>query len=117
MKGFLIGIFYSIQGLFQFLNSVLIIPFSLTHPWGSGRMKEDPPVTNCGFVYLLLTAVIGLTGLVMFTVAARRYTYRVRDEGQFRQYAIEEIYEKYITQRVENTHIQYSSSDEHSQGN
>ena len=110
MKGVLIGIFLSIRGLFQFLNSITIIPLSLKHPWAVGKMIEDPPVTNCGFVYLLLTFVVGLTGLIMFSLAAKRYTYRVRDEGQFRQYAIEEIYERYITQTVENTR-EYSSDD------
>ena len=110
MKGVLIGIFFSIRGLFQFLNSITIIPLSLKRPWAVGKMIEDPPVTNCGFVYLLLTFVVGLTGLIMFSLAAKRYTYRVRDEGQFRQYAIEEIYERYITQTVENTR-EYSSDD------
>ena len=110
MKGVLIGIFFSIRGLFQFLNSITIIPLSLKRPWAVGKMIEDPPVTNCGFVYLLLTFVVGLTGLIMFSLAAKRYTYRVRDEGQFRQYAIEEIYDRYITQAVENTR-EYSSDD------
>ena len=110
MKGVLIGIFFSIRGLFQLLNSITIIPLSLKRPWAVGKMIEDPPVTNCGFVYLLLTFVVGLTGLIMFLLAAKRYTYRVRDEGQFRQYAIEEIYERYITQTVENTR-DYSSDD------
>ena len=110
MKGVLIGIFFSIRGLFQFLNSITIIPLSLKRPWAVGKMIEDPPVTNCGFVYLLLTFVVGLTGLIMFSLAAKRYTYRVRDEGQFRQYAIEEIYDRYITQTAENTRY-YSSDD------
>ena len=110
MKGVLIGIFFSIRGLFQFLNSITIIPLSLKRPWAVGKMIEDPPVINCGFVYLLLTFVVGLTGLIMLSLAAKRYTYRVRDEGQFRQYAIEEIYDRYITQTVENTR-HYSSDD------
>ena len=110
MKGVLIGIFFSIRGLFQLLNSITIIPLSLKRPWAVGKMIEDPPVTNCGFVYLLLTFVVGLTGLIMFSLAAKRYTYRVRDEGEFRQYAIEEIYDRYITQTVENTR-DYSSDD------
>ena len=110
MKGVLIGIFFSIRGLFQLLNSITIIPLSLKRPWAVGEMIEDPPVTNCGFVYLLLTFVVGLTGLIMFSLAAKRYTYRVRDEGEFRQYAIEEIYDRYITQTVENTR-DYSSDD------
>ena len=110
MKGVLIGIFFSIRGLFQLLNSITIIPLSLKRPWAVGKMIEDLPLTNCGFVYLLLTFMVGLTGLIMFSLAAKRYTYRVRDEGEFRQYAIEEIYDRYITQTVENTR-NYSSDD------
>ena len=42
MKGLLIGLFFAIRGLFQFLNSIIIIPFSLKHPWASGEMLEHP---------------------------------------------------------------------------
>ena len=56
MKGFLIGIFFAIRGLFQFINSIIIVPLSLKRPWASEEMLENPPVTNCGFVYLLFTS-------------------------------------------------------------
>ena len=98
MKGLLVGIFFAIRGLFQFLNSIVIIPLSLKHPWASGEMLENPPVTNCGFVYLLFTCVAGLIGLVLFLAAARRYKYRERNEGLFSQPDVEEIYDRYITQ-------------------
>ena len=103
MKGFLIGVFFAIRGLFQFLNSVVIIPLSLKHPWASGEMLENPPVTNCGFVYLLFTCVVGLIGLILFSIAARRYKYRVENEGWFRRYYIEEVYDRYISQAPINT--------------
>ena len=99
MKGLLIGVFFAIRGLFQFLNSIIIIPFSLKHPWASGEMLEHPPVTNCGFVYLLFTCVVGLIGLILFSVAAKKYKYRARNvEDLFRQADVEEIYDRYITQ-------------------
>ena len=98
MKGLLVGVFFAIRGLFQFLNSISIIPLSLKQPWASEEMIEHPPITNCGFVYLLLTCVTGLTGLILFSVAAKRYKYRTRDEGMFRQQAVEEIYDRYIAQ-------------------
>jgi dipeptide/tripeptide permease len=60
MKGLLVGVFFAIRGLFQFLNSIVIIPLSLKQPWASREMIEHPPVTNCGFVYLALTIVTGL---------------------------------------------------------
>ena len=99
MKGLLIGVFFAIRGLFQFLNSIVIIPLSLKQPWASREMIEHPPVTNCGFVYLALTSVTGLIGLILFSLAAKRYKYRTRDEGMFRQHDVEEIYDRYIDQR------------------
>ena len=95
MKGFLIGIFFAIRGLFQFINSVITIPFSLKHLWVSG---VDFAVTSCGFVYFLLTLAFGVIGLILVSVAAKKYQYRKRDEGLFRQQDVEEIYERYITQ-------------------
>ena len=99
MKGLLIGVFFAIRGLFQFLNSIIIIPLSLKHPWASGEMLEHPPVTNCGFVYLFSTCVVGLIGLILFSIAAKKYKYRARNvEDLFRQADVEEIYDRYITQ-------------------
>ena len=98
MKGLLVGVFFAIGGLFQFLNSTVVIPLSLKQPWASREMIEHPPVTNCGFVYLVLTSVTGLIGLILFSVAAKRYKYRTRDEGMFCQHDVEEIYDRYIEQ-------------------
>ena len=103
MKGLTIGVFFAIRGLFQFLNSIIIIPFSLKHPWASGEMLENPPVTNCGFVYLLFTCVVGLIGLILFSVAAKKYKHRQRDEGMFRQHDVEEIYDRYLTEKHINS--------------
>ena len=96
MKGFLIGVFFAIRGLFQFLNSIIIIPLSLKHPWASGEMLENPPVTNCGFVYLLFTCVVGGIGFILLLIAAKKYKYRRRDEGMFNQHEVEEIYDRYL---------------------
>ena len=100
MKGLLVGVFFAIRGLFHFLNSIIIIPLSLKQPWASREMIEHPPVTNCGFVYLALTSVTGLIGLILFSLAAKKYKYRTRDEGIFRQHDVEEIYDRYIDQAV-----------------
>ena len=98
MKGFLIGLFFAIRGFFQFLNSIITVPLSLKHPWASGGMLENPPVTNCGFVYLLFICVVGLIGLILFSVAAKKYKYRARNESMFCQMDIEEIFEREIEQ-------------------
>ena len=102
MKGLLVGVFFAIRGLFRLLNSIIIIPLSLKHPWAGARFLEHPPMTNCGFVYLLLTCVSGLIGLILFSVAAKKYKYRRRDEGMFRQHDVEEIYDRYLTQAAED---------------
>ena len=98
MKGLLVGVFFAIRGLFQFLNSIVIIPLSQKHPWASREMIEHPQVINCGFVYLMLTSVTGLIGLILFSLAAKRYKYRTRDEGMFSQHDVEEIYGRYLDQ-------------------
>ena len=103
MKGLIIGVFFAIRGLFHFLNSIIIIPFSLKHPWASGEMLEHPPVTNCGFVYLLFTCVVGLIGLILFSVASKKYKYRRRDEGMFCQQDVEEIYDRYLSEAPVNS--------------
>ena len=99
MKGFLIGIFFSIRSLFQFLNSTVTLAFSFKHPWASGETLSNPPVTNCGFTYFLFTIVIGFIGLLLFSVAVKKYKYRARDEGIFQQQVVEDIYERCIAQR------------------
>ena len=98
MKGLLVGVFFAIRGLFQFLNSIIVIPLSLKQPWATREMIDHPPVTNCGFVYLMLTSVTGLIGLILFTLAAKKYKYRTRDEGMFCQHDVEEIYDRYMDQ-------------------
>ena len=102
MKGLLIGVFFAIRGLFHFLNSIVILGFSFKNPWASGDMSIHPPVTNCGFVYLLFTCIMGLVGLILFSIAVKKYKYRERDEGMFKQQQVEEIYERYITQATED---------------
>ena len=98
MKGLITGVFFAIRSLFQFLNFIIIIPFSLKHPWTSGDILEHPPVTNCGFVYLLFTSVAGGMGFILFSVAAKKYKYRRGDEGMFCQQDVEEIYDRYLSE-------------------
>ena len=102
MKGLLIGVFFAIRGLFHFLNSIIILLFSFDYPW---TIEENSSATNCGFVYLLSTLVIGVIGLILLSVAAKKYKYRERDEGLFNQHHVEEVYERYIIQAAENNAI------------
>ena len=62
------------------------------------NFSSSAPVTNCGFIYLLFTCVFGLVGLILFSITAKKYKYRERNEGMFRQMDIEEIFEREIEQ-------------------
>ena len=83
MKGLLVGVFFSIKAFFQLVSGLVLIPFSSDSLWDSEYMREHPPVTNCGFGYLLFTCVVALIGLILLSVVARRYKYRERDDRPF----------------------------------
>ncbi len=91
MKGFLIGIFFAIKGLFQLIGVLgILLPFSF---W------QDSP--RAGLVYFLVNILISVAGIVVFIVAAKRYQYRQRDEDcNVRKY-IEEVYEKDVRHNVD----------------
>ena len=94
MKGLLIGVFFAIKGVFQLISSIMLFPFSSDSIWAKGQMRKHPPVTNCGFSYLLFTIVVALIGLVLFSVVAKRYKYRERDDRPYDQSMVEEIYHR-----------------------
>ena len=93
MKGLLIGLLYAIQGTFKFLGAISVLPFSLKALWKDSYLQNHPPsITNCGFGYLLLNCTIALTSLILFTVAAKRYKYRERDDPPYNQTTVETVW-------------------------
>ena len=94
MKSLLIGVFFAIQGLFQLIGYLLTLPFSISNYW------KDKSGISCGSVYLLIISIVGLVGLISFSVAAMRYKYRKRDDENFRQRDVEEVYTRYLSQRA-----------------
>ena len=87
MKGLLIGTFFLIKGLFQFLGiTVVLIPFF------SWNFNTSFP--SCGFVYYLVNILVALIGLVAYTWVARRYQYRQRDEPDNIYRYAEEYYDR-----------------------
>ena len=93
MKGLLIGLLFAIQGVFKFLGAISILPFSLKALWeGSYMQSHLPSITNCGFGYLLLNCTIALISLVLFTVAAKRYKYRERNDPPYNQTTVETVW-------------------------
>ena len=107
MKGLLVGVFFAIKGLFQFVSAAAVVPFSIPKIWN--RITSVP---NCGFGYYLFTIVVGLIGLVVFFVVVRYYKYRQRDERPFDTRFAEQYYERYIGASPNSATSAYSPSDE-----
>ena len=91
MKGLLVGVFFSVKGLFQFISAAAVVPFAIPSIWNGINS-----VTNCGFGYYLLTTVVGFIGLVVLSFIVRSYKYRQRDERPFDTRFAEQYYENHI---------------------
>ena len=111
MKGLIVGIFITMQIIFQFLGSLALLPFSQKTIWESEHMREHSPVTNCVFGYLLFTCVVALVGLILFSIVAKQYKYRERDDRPYDQRYVEDVYDRYLNQ-VDNSGS-YCDSDGH----
>ena len=92
MRSLLVGIYFTIRGFFYLLGYITALPFSITTTW------INEAKISCGSVYLLFTSVIGLVGLILFSVAAKCYKYRKRDDENFNQQDIEEVFIRYLSQ-------------------
>ena len=96
MKGLLIGTFFLIKGLFQFLGiTAVLLPFTW---WGF-----ETSFPSCGFVYYLINIVVAVIGLVAYSWVARRYQYRQRDEPDNIYRYAEEHYDR-GTNQLESTY-------------
>ena len=84
MTGLLIGLFYTIKGLFQLIATALIVPFiSCFH---GGYFHGN------WLGYFLVNIIIGVITIIVYVCVAKRYKYRERNEPcKIRQYA-EEYY-------------------------
>ena len=107
MKGLLVGVFFAIKGLFQFISAAAVVPFAIPTIW-----NQIHSVTNCGFGYYLFTIVVASVGLVIFSIVARRYSYRQRDERPYDTRFAEQYYERYISSAHSSTTGAYSSSED-----
>ena len=94
MKSLLIGVFFAIQGFSKLIGYLVTFPFFTMPYW------IDKSGISCGSVYLLIISIVGLVGLISFSVVAMRYKYRKRDDENFRQRDVEEVYTRYLSQRA-----------------
>ena len=99
MKGLLVGLFFALQGFFQLLGYMISLPFSITDSWTN---KPVPSIISCGFIYFLTIGIVGLIGFILFLIVAKKYKYRRRDDNNFNQTKIEEVYIRYINQDNDN---------------
>ena len=98
MKGLILGMYYFITGVYQFISSVAIVPFSVLR----GKLSISSYV-GCQFGYLLLICVIGTIGFVLFLFASRWYKCRVRQDRPYDQRFVVDVYERYLDQ-ADNAH-------------
>ena len=71
MKGLLFGLFYATRAFYQFVAAIVLL--IVVTKWNSTIM-------SCHSVYHLLNILIGVMTLIVYTVAAKRYKYRKRDD-------------------------------------
>ena len=99
MKGLIVGLLFTIKGFFQLLSSFALLPFTLKKFWHSKHILEHPPVTNCGFGFFLFILVVATIGFILFSVAAKHYKYRERDDRPFDHRFATDFYECAIENR------------------
>ena len=71
MKGLLFGLFYATRAFYQFIAACIIL-LILT--------KWNSTIISCRSGYYLLNILIGVMTLIHYTIAAKRYKYRKRDD-------------------------------------
>ena len=87
MKGLLIGTFFTVKGVFQLIGvMIILLPFTA---W-----DFETSFPSCGFVYYLVNIIVAVIGLVAYTLVARRYQYRQRDEPDNIYRYAEEYYDR-----------------------
>ena len=95
MKGLLFGVFFGIRGIFQSISSVALFPFSSRMIWGN----HNPSPISCLSGYFIFTVVAAMFGFVLFSVLAKRYKYRQRDDHPYDQRFVTDYYSRVIENR------------------
>ena len=84
MKGMLIGLSFSIRGLFQLIGFAMNVLFLFINKY----------FISCATDYYILTIVVGVVGLAVYVYVARKYKLRERDEPCHVRRFVEEYYSK-----------------------
>ena len=91
MKGLLLGVFYAVRGMFIVIGCALVFPFANTL-WHS----RDGQLFDCGLSYYTFSVVLGVVGLVVFSLTARWYQYRQREDRPYDHAYVENYYQRYM---------------------
>ena len=91
MKGLLLGVFYAVRGMFIVIGCALVFPFANTL-WHS----RDGKLFDCGLSYYTFSVVLGVVGLVAFSLTAKWYQYRQREDRPYDHAYVENYYQRYM---------------------
>ena len=91
MKGLLLGVFYAVRGMFIVIGCALVFPFANTL-WHS----REGQLFDCGLSYYTFSVVLGAVGLVVFSLTARWYQYRQREDRPYDHAYVENYYQRYM---------------------
>ncbi len=91
---------YSMRGLLAACITTLVLLSALL---GKGTKflleKYTCEASGCFPVFWCVTVTLSSIGLILYCVVARRYKRRVRGDGYYAQAIVEEVYDRYLTQR------------------
>lgn len=75
MRGMLIGIYYSMRGIFALFAGVVVLAFTL-------GFEQNPYQTSpsCGTLYYLFTMLVAIVGLIVYVFVSKAYKRRQRDD-------------------------------------
>ena len=100
MKGLLVGILFTVEGIFRLIGVIILAPFTI---W-----KFETSFPSCGFAYYLINILVAFVGLLAYTCISRRYQYRQRDEPDNTYRYAEEYYD-----RDQDSSYDYSNDHDH----
>ncbi len=89
MKGLLIGLTITLNGVFMWLASILEYIVSL----------DSMSFSGCGILYYLINIAVGVLGVAVFVYASRNYKYRERDDICHVYKYVDDYYSKVVQER------------------
>ena len=109
MRGFMIGAFYFLSGIFSLFALLLVIMFVVAF--------QTYRNYDCGFGYYSMLMLIGVGALILYTFVAYRYKRRSRQHIGNEQQMIEACYEHTLassnTKEEEVIHVNISTKATH----